>query len=59
MKQKIKKKKYVLGGLHQTGKTYRPVDIRYQASKPGKRISKKGLVYYERRKNRSDIGRRI
>jgi hypothetical protein len=30
-------------------------DIRYGALRPGRRVSKKGRIYYEYRKNRSDI----
>ena len=39
----------------QTGHTTKRVDRRYKAKKPGKRKSKSGKVYTERRKNRSDI----
>jgi hypothetical protein len=56
---KYKKKKYVVGGLHQTGRTTRIVDVRIQAIRPGKRTSMNGRVYYERRKNRSDKGKRL
>jgi hypothetical protein len=39
---------------YQTGKSNATYDIKYGAKKPGKRISKTGRVYYERRANRSD-----
>lgn len=40
---------------HQTGKTNIPVDRTIRAMNPGKRISKTGHVYWETRKNRSDV----
>lgn len=40
---------------HRTGKTNVKRDIKRQALAPGKRISKAGNVYYESRRNRSDI----
>ena len=45
--------------LHQTG-TRRSVrkDIGLRAKKPGKRVSADGNVYYEYRKNRSDLKRK-
>jgi len=46
-KKKVAKKKL-------TRKDY---DKRYQAKKPGKRVSKKGNIYYEKRGNRSDKGK--
>ena len=39
----------------QTGKSNVNFDVRYKALPPGKRISKSGKVYYEYRKNRSDL----
>jgi len=41
----------------QTGTTNISIDRKIQAMPPGKRISKKGNVYYEVRANRSDKGR--
>jgi hypothetical protein len=40
---------------HQTGKTNKLVDKKIKALLPGKRISKTGKIYYEYRKNRSDL----
>jgi hypothetical protein len=40
--------------VHQVGKTTVWKDKQLSALAPGKRISKKGKVYYEYRKNRSD-----
>jgi len=40
---------------HQTGKSNLKYDKRKKALPPGKRISKSGKVYYEYRKNRSDL----
>ena len=40
---------------HQIGKTIKSIDKKRQALKPGKRISKSGNIYYENRKNRSDM----
>ncbi len=31
-------------------------DRRYRALKPGRRVSETGQVYYERRRNRADVG---
>lgn len=39
----------------QIGKSDKIWDLRFKALPPGKRISKTGKVYYERRTNRSDI----
>lgn len=44
---------------HQVGKTNLVRDLARKALKPGKRISKTGNVYYETRKNRSDLKGRI
>ena len=42
------------------GKSKTKLDKKHKALAPGKRISKNGKVYYERRKNRSDRpGKRI
>jgi len=38
-----------------TGKTHRMRDLKRSALTPGKRISKNGKVYYEKRRNRSDL----
>lgn len=39
----------------QTGSTHRKADKKRKAKAPGKRISKSGNVYNERRRNRSDV----
>lgn len=41
--------------IKQTGKTHLLIDILFKAKRPGKRVSKSGKVYYEYRKNRSDL----
>lgn len=54
------KKKTVIKGpkilrvLNQIGKSKIRDDLIYEAAKPGKRVSKTGRIYYERRANRSD-----
>lgn len=40
---------------HQTGTTHKKRDKVRKAMPPGKRISKTGKVYYEYRKNRTDL----
>lgn len=40
--------------FRQTGKSKGEADVMRKAKAPGKRISKSGKVYTERRKNRSD-----
>jgi len=40
---------------YQLGKTNKRVDSRRIALPPGKRISKSGKIYFESRKNRSDL----
>jgi len=41
---------------HRIGKSNIPRDHLYLALKPGKRKSRYGHIYYEHRKNRSDVG---
>ena len=41
--------------LHQTGRTSKKADSPRRALPPGKRRSKYGSIYYEYRKNRSDM----
>lgn len=41
--------------LKQTGSTNLVIDKERHALQPGKRISKNGNVYWETRKNRSDV----
>ena len=48
-------KKVVKTSTHQTGGTTKSRDIPRNASAPGKRRSKLGKIYYEYRKNRSDL----
>lgn len=48
-------KRVVKTATHQTGGTTRKRDIVRDASAPGKRRSKLGKIYYEYRKNRSDL----
>ena len=40
---------------YQTGRSSKKADKRQRAKAPGKRKSKSGKVYFERRKNRSDM----
>ena len=42
---------------YQAGWSNQEIDRRYQADRPGKRHSRNGKRYYERRENRSDRGR--
>jgi len=51
--------KTVSVGDYQIGKTNKARDKKRKALKPGKRISKTGNVYYEYRKNRSDLGKSV
>ena len=44
---------------HQIGTTIKAIDVMRKALKPGKRISKSGKIYYESRKNRSDLKENI
>lgn len=39
----------------QTGKSNKDIDAKRKALAPGKRISKTGKIYFESRKNRSDL----
>jgi len=45
-------------GKHQTGKTNISIDRRLKAKPTGKRISEFGNIYYEYRKNRSDLSKK-
>lgn len=56
IKKKIAKKK-VAKKVARKKITKIDYDKRYQAKKPGKRISKSGNIYYENRANRSDRGK--
>jgi len=45
---------------YQTGRSNIAIDRRYRALPPGKRRSRTGRIYWETRKNRSDMpGRRV
>lgn len=65
-KSEVKKEKGLLGfkspqkvvfkSSHQTGTSNKKRDKKRDALPAGKRISKTGKVYYEYRKNRSDVG---
>ena len=44
---------------HQTGTSIKSIDDKRTALPPGKRISKYNKVYYENRKNRSDMKDKI
>ena len=43
----------------QIGKSNVSKDIRKKAMRPGKRISKNGKIYYEYRKNRTDLKKKV
>ena len=51
----INQKKVVKNLGYQVGRSNLPVDKSRTALAPGKRISKNGKVYWETRKNRSDM----
>ena len=40
---------------YQIGKSIKSIDVKRKALAPGKRISKAGKIYYEKRRNRSDL----
>jgi hypothetical protein len=40
---------------HQTGNSIKSIDKKRNALSPGKRVSRTGKIYYEYRKNRSDL----
>jgi hypothetical protein len=44
---------------YQTGRSNIAVDRRYRALPPGKRRSRRGRIYWETRKNRSDMPGRL
>lgn len=52
--------KTVSVGTHarQTGKSVKAIDRRIVAKKPGRRISEDGNVYFEYRRNRSDVNKK-
>lgn len=60
-KKKVKtgKPKVLYKAKHQTGKSVKEIDEKRDALPPGKRISKTGKIYYEYRKNRSDLRGRV
>mgnify|MGYP006977952516 CR=1 FL=1 len=57
--KKKRKGPYVLKTGRKKGRSKIKYDKRIRALKPGKRISKKGKIYYEYRANRSDAKGRI
>lgn len=54
-RKKIMNHLVLKAGDHQYGKSNKKIDKRFRAMKPGKRISASGEVYYEYRRNRSDL----
>lgn len=56
---KFKNQRRNLRELDQVGKTNLSRDKKRQALMPGKRISKNGKIYWETRKNRSDLRNNI
>ena len=40
---------------HQTGKSVKSIDEKRKALAPGHRVSKSGKIFYEYRKNRTDL----
>jgi hypothetical protein len=40
---------------HQTGRSIKPIDRKKRALRPGKRKSRARRIYYEYRRNRSDV----
>ena len=65
MLRRIKKRrtvrtpKVLKASKRQTGKSHLKADKRRQALKPGKRVSKTGKIYYEYRRNRSEVGKKL
>ena len=55
--RKVVKKKSAPKKVAKKKLTKQDYDKRYQAKKPGKRVSKRGNIYYEKRGNKSDKGR--
>lgn len=51
---KCKTAKVIKASEKQVGKSVQSRDKKRKALKPGKRVSRDGNIYYERRKNRSD-----
>ena len=51
----VGKGKTIISVPHQTGRTTKRIDEPRIALTPGKRVSKYGKIYYEYRKNRSDL----
>lgn len=45
---------YVKVGSRQTGRSKKSKDVKLKALPPGKRVTARGTVYYEYRRNRSD-----
>lgn len=51
----LRNQKKIIKTLNQVGKSNKNRDEARKALLPGKRISKNGKVYWETRKNRSDV----
>jgi hypothetical protein len=45
--------------VHQVGKSNTRRDLRYHAKRVGKRRSRAGRIYYEYRRNRTDVGKKV
>lgn len=54
-KKKSKKPVVLKIGKYQIGESIFAKDMKYIAMPPGKRKSKSGNIYYEYRKNRTDV----
>jgi hypothetical protein len=52
------KPKTIVVSKRQTGTSNKAIDKRMKALPAGKRISKNGNIYYERRANRSDLNQK-
>ena len=51
----VNQRKVVKKSGYQIGKTNKVIDRKRSALAPGKRSSRNGKIYYENRKNRSDL----
>lgn len=59
-KKIIAKPKVLYGSKRQVGKSNIVIDKKLKAIEPGKRLSTNKKIYYEYRKNRSDLkGKRV
>lgn len=53
--KKLKKPKVLYSVKHQVGDSVKLIDKTIKAMPPGKRLSINGNIYYETRKNRTDL----